>query len=155
MFDGHSDWCGVISHCGFDWHFFNTTQVFLPGEFHGQRSLAGYSPRGCKASDMTEQLSVTHSPGDSGGQRSLHYFASWDCRKSDTTEWLNNTYLSPLVLGPEKAGPCPPHLYQVPNLHCLILIPNHGSALGWFHHIQAVWHLENLTDLSVLQFPRL
>ena len=22
--------------------------VFLPGEFHGQRSLAGYSPRGCR-----------------------------------------------------------------------------------------------------------
>ena len=27
--------------------------VFLPGEFHGQRSLAGYSPWGCKESDMT------------------------------------------------------------------------------------------------------
>ena len=30
------------------------TPVFLPGEFHGQRSLVGYSPRGCKESDMTE-----------------------------------------------------------------------------------------------------
>ena len=28
--------------------------VFLPGESHGQRSLAGYSPRGCKESDATE-----------------------------------------------------------------------------------------------------
>ena len=28
----------------------------LPGEFHGQRSLVGYSPWGCKESDMTEQL---------------------------------------------------------------------------------------------------
>ena len=28
--------------------------VFLPGESHGQRSLAGYSPGGCKESDMTE-----------------------------------------------------------------------------------------------------
>ena len=28
--------------------------VFLPGESHGQRSLAGYSPWGCKESDMTE-----------------------------------------------------------------------------------------------------
>ena len=27
---------------------------FLPGESHGQRSLVGYSPRGCKESDMTE-----------------------------------------------------------------------------------------------------
>ena len=28
--------------------------VFLPGEFHGQRSLVGCSPWGCKESDMTE-----------------------------------------------------------------------------------------------------
>ena len=34
------------------------TPVFLPGEFHGQRSLAGYSPLGRKESDMTEQLSL-------------------------------------------------------------------------------------------------
>ena len=27
-----------------------TTPVFLPGEFHGQRSLAGYSPWSCKES---------------------------------------------------------------------------------------------------------
>ena len=32
------------------------TPVFLPGEFQGQRSLAGYSPWGCKESDMTELL---------------------------------------------------------------------------------------------------
>ena len=30
------------------------TPVFLPGEFHGQRSLVGCSPRGHKESDMTE-----------------------------------------------------------------------------------------------------
>ena len=32
------------------------TLVFLPGEFHGQRSLVGYSPWGHKESDMTERL---------------------------------------------------------------------------------------------------
>ena len=31
-----------------------STPVFLPGESHGQRSLAGYTPRGCKELDMTE-----------------------------------------------------------------------------------------------------
>ena len=30
------------------------TSIFLPGEFHEQRSLAGYSPWGHKDSDMTE-----------------------------------------------------------------------------------------------------
>ena len=35
------------------------TPVFLPGESHGQRSLAGYSPWGHKGSDMTERLTRT------------------------------------------------------------------------------------------------
>ena len=35
------------------------TPVFLPGEFHGQRSLASYSPRGHKELNMTEQLRHT------------------------------------------------------------------------------------------------
>jgi len=35
--------------------------VFLPGKFHGQRSLAGYSLWGCKESDMNEQQNThTH-----------------------------------------------------------------------------------------------
>ena len=36
----------------------NPLPVFLPGEIHGQRSLAGYSPWGLKESDTTE-LSCT------------------------------------------------------------------------------------------------
>ena len=31
-----------------------TTSIFLLGESHGQRSLAGYSPQGLKESDTTE-----------------------------------------------------------------------------------------------------
>ena len=30
------------------------TLVFLPGESHGQKSLAGYNPQSCKESGMTE-----------------------------------------------------------------------------------------------------
>ena len=36
------------------------TPVFLPGEFHGQRSLVGYSPWCFKESDKTERLTHTH-----------------------------------------------------------------------------------------------
>ena len=32
------------------------TQIFLPGESNGQRSLVGYSPWGSKESDMTEHF---------------------------------------------------------------------------------------------------
>ena len=35
----------------------------MPGESHGQGSLVGYSPRGRKESDMTEQLHFTSCPG--------------------------------------------------------------------------------------------
>ena len=35
------------------------TPIFLPGEFQGQRSLAGYSPWGHKESDMTERLTLS------------------------------------------------------------------------------------------------
>ena len=37
-----------------------STSVFLPGEFHGQWSLVGYSPWGRKESDMTEQLTLSY-----------------------------------------------------------------------------------------------
>ena len=36
------------------------TPVLLPGESHGQRSLVGYSPWGCKKSDMTGHACMQH-----------------------------------------------------------------------------------------------
>ena len=36
------------------------TPVFLPRESHGQRSLVGYSPWGCKESDTTEATLHAH-----------------------------------------------------------------------------------------------
>ena len=36
------------------WRTWQPTPVFLPGKSHGQRSLGGYSPWGCKELDMTE-----------------------------------------------------------------------------------------------------
>ena len=35
------------------------TAVFLPGEFHGQRNLVGYSPWDCKGLDTTERLTLS------------------------------------------------------------------------------------------------
>ena len=41
------------------------TPILLPGKFHGQRSLAGYSPWGCKTLDTTKhaQLSTNREAG--------------------------------------------------------------------------------------------
>ena len=50
------------------------TPAFLPGESHGQRSLAGYSPRGHTKSDLTEAAEHTLTQGSSifSFLRSLH-----------------------------------------------------------------------------------
>ena len=40
------------------------TPVFLPGESHGQRSLAGYSPCGHREPDTAERLTATTKQGD-------------------------------------------------------------------------------------------
>ena len=46
-----------------------STPVFLSGEFHEQRSLAGYSPWNARELDMTERLtlSVVYPLGISSG----------------------------------------------------------------------------------------
>ena len=43
--------CGLGSSPDGEWR---PTPVFLPEESHGQGSLVGYSPWGCKELDMTE-----------------------------------------------------------------------------------------------------
>ena len=39
-----------------------STPIFLPGESHGQKSLAGYSPWGCKELEMTEVTEHAQAP---------------------------------------------------------------------------------------------
>ena len=52
MFD---HWVGYIP-----WRTeWQVTPVFLPGEFHGQRSLAGYSPWGLKGTNTSFHLVLT------------------------------------------------------------------------------------------------
>ena len=52
--------CGSDSRVGkIPWkRKWQSTPVLLSGNFHGQRSLAGYSPRGCKELDTTEDIPV-------------------------------------------------------------------------------------------------
>ena len=52
---GFNPWVGKIP-----WRrAWQPTPVFLPGESHGRRSLAGYSPWGRTESDTTERLNTT------------------------------------------------------------------------------------------------
>ena len=52
--------------------------VFLPGESHAQRNLVGYSPWGCKESDMTEQLYLL-----------LHTYIQMGLKTNDSLLFLN------------------------------------------------------------------
>ena len=61
--------------------------VFLPGEFHGQRSLAAYSPWGLKKSGMTEQLTLP---------LSLHFLL---CRLHIVTSFQRIGYRRGMVAG--------------------------------------------------------
>ena len=49
----------TILYCLFWRRKWQSTPVFLPGKFHGLRSLVGYSPWGRKESDTTEHLHFT------------------------------------------------------------------------------------------------
>ena len=57
------------------------TPVSLPGKSHGQRSLGGYSPWGCKELGMTEATEHTDSTHVSNRQLTtsmqVHYMKCW------------------------------------------------------------------------------
>ena len=64
----HACQCRRYKRCRFDpwvrkipkWRAWQPTPVFLPGESHGQRSLAGDGPQGHKQSDLPEVTEHTH-----------------------------------------------------------------------------------------------
>ena len=90
-----------------------TILVFLPGEFHGQGSLEGYSPWGCRvrhnwrinfhfqgdrklAPPLGEgngnplQYSCPENPMDGVAyQQPIRLLRPWGCKESDTTEQLH------------------------------------------------------------------
>ena len=52
-------WCSTCWNCRSTWRkAWQPTPIFLPGESHGQRSLAGFSPWGHKDLDVTEHAGL-------------------------------------------------------------------------------------------------
>ena len=60
--------------------------VFLPEESHGQKSLEGYSPWGCKELDMTEVTERTHTHTGFLGSKTLRFKTRLDCGQTVTTD---------------------------------------------------------------------
>ena len=74
FYDGHSDWCEVVSHCGWavknlssvgdlglipesERRAWQPTPVFLPGGSNGQGSLEGFSPKVAQSQTWLKRLS--------------------------------------------------------------------------------------------------
>ena len=93
------------------------TPVFLPGESHGQRSLVGYSPRGCKESTWSQRvghdwatslsLSRLHPTTLLHRKRDCHIQIAWI---SMWTEWVlcwkKPESAMPLNVVSDKYGQC-------------------------------------------------
>ena len=100
--------------CGFDlwirtipWRRkWQPTPVFLPGKSHGQRSLAGYSPRGHKESDTTEPLNnnTYFTVLQEGSDESVCIKLKRAPGQAGSPEWRSASLIIPTTLGP---GPHP------------------------------------------------
>ena len=72
------------------------TPVILPGKFHGQRSLAGYSPWGRKESDMTERAHLhTNAALTTGPPGSPAASLFWPLRVACCLCWSECSFLFP------------------------------------------------------------
>ena len=79
------------------------TPVSLPGEFHGQSSLVGYHPWGCKELKMTKRLTHTHT---FLFYATTNHFSTglWRWWKTDFIQWQPEMTSS--VFGNEKKLQC-------------------------------------------------
>ena len=115
---GFDSWVGKVS-----WRRkWQPTPVFLPGKFHGQRGVAGYSPWGLRvrhdrapehtnasyyATSSSEKAMAPTPvllPGKSHGWRSLVGCSPWGREESDTTERLH-FHLSLSCIGGGNGNP--------------------------------------------------
>ena len=109
------------------------TPVFLPGESHGQKGLADYSPRGCKESDMTKRLSL-HACRKCSGEnnpklvknKGFHNKEQSNQKRSWFRSWFTwqglRPFTRPLSWAPPPcskppSSPSPPPLLTPPQLH--------------------------------------
>ena len=113
--------------------------VLLPGRFHGQRSLGGCSPWGCKEMGMTEWLTVSLSlPWPE--RIMLLFRCLWLCRGEQSNLQLTHYYVGdPIVFLPVIN--CSLISNASVSLEHILWINNYGEIGRWLHktHKQANW----------------
>ena len=105
------------------------TPVLLPGEFHGQRSLVGYSPWGHKDSDRTDRLTLS---------LFIHIIVShievFHCLKNP----LHPTYHLSL---PDS---CQPLIFF---FNCLYSFTFSSMSCSWTHTVCSLFRLASFTSV--------
>ena len=124
----------------------NPRQLFLSGESHGQGSLAGYSPWGCKESDMTERLIHTHTHTHSYSIYSyykiLHIFSVW----YNIPLWfIHFVHNSLHLLGSDPSISPPPYPLPIGNPQFVLQICESDSSFySLVHCIFQIPHIQYL-----------
>ena len=121
------------------------TPVFLPGEFRGQRSLAGYSPWGHKESDMTKHNGTT-SPSCSycSGFILLDFTQT---SQNGLGSLLENTHwLSWHSLGVRSRSPLAPSAISLTSSGSAVV----PVAVGGFCHLHACWHSQGYLAVNIV-----
>ena len=111
------------------------TPVFLPGEFHGQRSLAGYSPRGHKRVGLSEWTTVTNFDGQSVQllSRVWLFVTPWVAARQASLSITNSQSL-PKLMSIESVMPSN-HLILY---HPLLLLPSIFPSIRVFSNESAL-----------------
>ena len=100
-----------------------STPVFLPGEFHGWKNLVGYSSWGCKESDTTEPLTPLdgQAPAPSLPHLSAPTHPSHGSLGSDSLLFLKQPLQAPFVPSPLLMTPSPNPCWATPTPKPLFL----------------------------------
>ena len=111
------------------------TLLLLPGEFHGQRSLAGYSPWGCKETDTTEHRGrwnsgLASNSVSSGSRRNGPTICWIFCLVQWKTSSFHSTDLCPSLCRPEDRWVVTTSDGE-PGVHSARLICSPQFAVGW------------------------
>ena len=111
--------------------------VFLPADFHGQRSLAGHRPWGCNESDTTQHAC----PGPYGSkhhsERSVNIYSMSGFTLLRTLSFPSAAILdgsaAPAIMRPESKQsflPCPSFSQPHPISHQILLLLLHDAHLS-------------------------
>ena len=131
------------------------TSVFMPGEFHGQGSLAGYSPWSCKESNTTEhrcmQIRTERTSEPCKSQSGVcHLMPTQTCPVAHNTatdvlrHWCSQSNACRCLLTPRPTYPCNTQVHG-PCCHSQVLSDSHPTV-----QVPRLVLLQTHTNMSLL-----